>query len=103
MVAAITNHPQNPSDEGQATTISRVSSLAATTLSKICDKHYGIFHETIFIKELILCMLHYVKFITLCLRLCNICFWYCTMCNVINIVNLIKVRNYTVGYFRKIL
>jgi hypothetical protein len=30
---------------------------ACITLSKICDKHYGIFRETNIINELILCML----------------------------------------------
>jgi hypothetical protein len=59
---------------------------ACITLSKICDKHYGIFCET---NILILCMLHCVKLITLCFCFSNICFWYCAMRNVINIANLI--------------
>ena len=37
--------------------------------TKICDKHYGIFRETNIIKELILCMLHYVKLVSLFVEL----------------------------------
>jgi hypothetical protein len=58
------------------------------TFSKICDKHYEMFRETDVIKELILCMLHYIEIIILYFCFCNICFWYCTMCNAINIANL---------------
>jgi len=56
---------------------------------KICEKHYRLFREINIIKELILCFLHYVKLIILCFCFCNICFWYYTLCNAINIAYLI--------------
>ena len=67
--------------------------------------HHFLHVSRIRVKELILCMLHYVKLITLYLcicNICNICFWYCTMC-VMQLINTLKTELNPICYLLALL